>query len=133
MILLDTHVLVWLDEASARLGSEAIVHIDTAFQAGEIAVSAISFWEVAMLVNKDRIRMDMDLSVWRNDLLQQGVIELPVTGEIGIKAAGLELFHGDPADRLIAATALQHSLTLLTADKRMLSCKLAVKRQDASK
>lgn len=133
MILLDTHVLVWLDEASSRLGSEAIVQIDTAFQAGEIAVSAISFWEVAMLVSKGRIRMDMDLSVWRNDLLEQGVIELPVTGEIGIKAANLELFHGDPADRLIAATALQHSVTLLTADEKLLSCKLAVKRQDARK
>jgi len=110
MILLDTHVLVWLDEASSRLGSDATAQIDTAFQAGEVAVSAISFWEVAMLVRKGRIRMDMDLSVWRNDLLEQGVIELPVTGEIGIKAAGLESFHGDPADRLIAATALQHSL-----------------------
>jgi len=133
VILLDTHVLVWLDEASSRLGSEAIAQIDTAFQAGRVAVSAMSFWEVAMLVNKGRIRMDMDLSVWRNDLLEQGVIELPVTGDIGIKAAGLEPFHGDPADRLIAATALQHSLTLLTADEKLLSCKLAVKRQDASK
>jgi len=133
VILLDTHVLVWLDEASSRLGSDAAVQIDTAFQAGEVAVSAISFWEVAMLVEKCRIRMDMDLSVWRNDLIEQGVTELPVTGEIGIKAAGLKSFHGDPADRLIADTALQHSLTLLTADEKLLSCKLAVKRQDASK
>ena len=133
MILLDTHVLVWLDEASSQLGSEAIVQIDAAFQAGEIAVSAISFWEISMLVGKGRIRMDMDLSVWRNDLLEQGVIELPVTGEIGIRAANLESLHGDPADRLIAATAVQHSLVLLTADKNLLSCKLAVKRQDASK
>jgi PIN domain nuclease of toxin-antitoxin system len=132
VILLDTHVLVWLDEASPRLGADAIVRIDTAFQAGEVAVSAISFWEVAMLVGKGRIRLNMDLSVWRNDLIEQGVIELPVTGEIGIKAAGLESFHGDPADRLIAATALQHSLTLLTADEKLLSCKLAVKRQNAS-
>jgi PIN domain nuclease of toxin-antitoxin system len=106
VILLDTHVLVWLDEASPRLGSDAIVRIDAAFQADNIAVSAISFWEVAMLVRKGRIRLDMDLSIWRNDLLEQGIIELPVTGEIGIKAAGLESFHGDPADRLIAATAL---------------------------
>ena len=133
MILLDTHVLVWLSEANPRLGADAIVQIDAAFQADKLAVSAISFWEVAMLVSKGRIRMDMDLSIWRNDLLEQGVIELPVTGEIGIKAAGLESFHGDPADRLIAATALQHSLTLLTADEKLLSCKLAVKRQNASK
>ena len=133
MILLDTHVLVWLSEASPRLGSNATEQIDAAFQADKLAVSAISFWEVAMLVSKGRIRMDMDLSVWRNDLLEQGVIELPVTGEISIKAAGLESFHGDPADRLIAATALQHSLTMLTADEKLLSCKLPMKRQNASK
>ena len=133
MILLDTHVLVWLSEANPRLGADAIVQIDAAFQADKLAVSAISFWEVAMLVSKGRIRMYMDLSIWRNDLLEQGVIELPVTGEIGIKAAGLESFHGDPADRLIAVTALQHSLTLLTADEKLLGCKLPIKRQNASK
>ena len=133
MILLDTHVLVWLDEASPRLGSAAIAQIDAAFHEGEVAISAISFWEVAMLVKKGRIRMEMDLGVWRNDLLEQGVIELPVSGAIGIKAADFEPFHGDPADRLIAATALQHSLILLTADEKLLNCKLPVKRQDASK
>jgi len=131
VLLLDTHVLVWLDEASPRLGLEAIEHINTAFQVGKVVVSAISFWEVGMLVSKNRIRLDMDLSVWRNDFMKQGVIELPVTGKIGIKAAGLESFHGDPADRLIAATALQHSLTLLTADEKLLDCPLAVTRLDA--
>jgi PIN domain nuclease of toxin-antitoxin system len=131
--MLDTHVLVWLDEANLRLGTEAIEHINTAFQAGNVMVSAISFWEVAMLVRKGRLRLDMDLSVWRNDFMEQGLIELPVTGEIGIKAAGLESFHGDPADRMIAATALQHSLTLLTADEKLLDCQLAVTRLDARK
>ncbi len=131
--MLDTHVLVWLDEANLRLGTEAIEHINSAFQAGNIMVSAISFWEVAMLVRKGRLRLNMDLSVWRNDFMEQGLIELPVTGEIGIKAAGLESFHGDPADRMIAATALQHSLTLLTADEKLLDCQLAVTRLDARK
>jgi len=131
LILLDTHVLVWLDEANPRLGPGAIKKIDAAFQAGNAMVSAISFWEVSMLVRKGRIRLELDLRVWRNDFMQQGLIELPVTGEIGIKAAGLEQFHGDPADRLIAATALQHSLTLITADEKLLSCKLATTRLDA--
>ena len=133
MILLDTHVLIWLDEANPRLGAEAIEHINTAFQAGSLMVSAISFWEVGRLVRKHRIRLDMDLAVWRNDFMEQGLIELPITGEIGIKAAALESFHGDPADRLIAATALQHSLTLLTADEKLLACQLAVTRLDARK
>lgn len=131
MVLLDTHVLVWLDEANPRLGARAIEKINTAFRAGNAMISAISFWEVATLVRKGRIRLDMDLSVWRKDLLEQGLVELPVTGDIGIKAAGLDPFHGDPADRLIAATALQHTLTLVTADKKLLNCELSVKRLDA--
>ena len=131
MILLDTHVLVWLDEANPRLGAGATEQINIAFQAGNAMVSAISFWEVSMLVRKGRIRLDMDLAVWRNDFMEQGLIELPVTGEIGIMAAALEQFHGDPADRLIAATALQHSLTLITADEKLLSCELATVRLDA--
>ena len=131
MVLLDTHVLVWLDEANPRLGAGAIKKIDAAFQAGNVMVSAISFWEIATLIRKGRVRLDMDLSVWRKDLLEQGLLELPVMGEIGIKAAALDPFHGDPADRLIAATALQHSLTLISADKKLLSSPLAISRMDA--
>ncbi len=131
VILLDTHVLVWLDEASSRLGAAAIDQIDSAFQSGEVTISAISFWEVSMLVRKGRIRLDMDLAIWRSDFLEQGLIEIPVTGEIGTRAAGFENFHGDPADRLIAATALQCSATLLNADERLLSSQLAISRLDA--
>ena len=131
MILLDTHVLVWLDEANARLGTAAIKEIDRKFHSGAVAVSAISFWEVSMLVRKGRIRLEMDLAVWRNDFLKQGLIEIPVTGEIGIRAAEFENFHGDPADRLIAATALQSSASLLTADERLLSSKLRINLLDA--
>jgi len=130
---MDTHVLVWLLEGSPRLGSSTLRQINAAFQAGKAAVSAISFWELGMLVEKGRIRVDMDISIWRKDLLQQGLLELPITGEIAIKAAALESLHGDPVDRLIAATALQHSLTLFTADEKLLNCKLAVQRCDASK
>lgn len=131
VILLDTHVLVWLDEANPRLGVGAIERINTAFHAGKAMVSAISFWEIGMLVKKKRIRLDMDLSMWRNDFMEQGLVELRVTGEIGIKAAGFQKFRGDSADRLIAATALQNSLTLLTADERLLGCELAIARMDA--
>ena len=131
MVLLDTHVLVWLDEASPRLGATAIELINSAFRSGLAAVSAISFWEVGMLIRKGRIRFEMDLGVWRDDFLEQGLIELAVTGDIGIRAADFEKFHGDPADRLIAASALQHSATLITADERLLSSQLATKCLDA--
>ncbi len=131
MILLDTHVLVWLDEANPRLGDESLSQIDAAFHSGDLAVSAISFWEVGMLIVKERIRLEMDPVVWRSDLLEQGLIEFPVSGEIGILAAGLRNFHGDPADRLIAATALKNSAALMTADSGLLSSALASKRLDA--
>jgi PIN domain nuclease of toxin-antitoxin system len=131
VILLDAHVLVWLDEASPRLGTTTIEQIDSAFQSGQVTISAISFWEVSMLVRKGRIRLDMDLAIWRSDFLEQGLIEIPVTGESGIRAAGVENFHGDPADRLIAATAVQCSAALLTADERLLSSQLAISRLDA--
>lgn len=131
MILLDTHVLIWLDEANPRLGVSALEKIDQAFHAGEAMVSAISFWEVGMLVRKGRIRMDMDLAVWRDDFLQQGLIEVPVTGDISIRATGFDDFHGDPADRLIASTAVQNTASLLTADERLLNSELAIRRLDA--
>ena len=131
MILLDTHVLVWLDEANPRLGAKAIEQIDAEFQSGNIAVSAISFWEVGTLIRKGRIRLAMDPHAWRDDFLRQGVQELPVTGDIGILASGLREFHGDPADRLIVATALHRSATLVTADQRILSSGLAVETLDA--
>ena len=131
VILLDTHVLIWLDEASPRLGVSAVEKIDQAFHSGEAMVSVISFWEVGMLVRKGRIRMDMDLAVWRKDFLEQGLIEVPVTGDISIRAAGFDDFHGDPADRLIASTAVQNTASLLTADERLLNSKLAIRRLDA--
>lgn len=131
MILLDTHVLVWLVESSPRLGTQAIEKIDTAFLSGIAAVSAISFWEVGTLVRKGRITLEMDLAAWRDDLVKQGLNELPVTGDIAIRAAGLENFHGDPADRLIAASAVHHSATLVTADARLLTSSLAIKCLDA--
>ena len=94
-------------------------------------VSAISFWEVGMLVRRGRIRLDVDLAVWRKDFLEQGLIEVPVTGDIGIQASCFDGFQGDPADRLIAATALQNTAVLVTADERLLSCELAITRLDA--
>ena len=131
MILLDTHVLVWLAEGSQRLGEKTRKLIDEIFRDDGVMVSAISFWEIAMLVRKNRLHVEMDLASWRDELIEMGLIELAITGEIGIKAAGLANFHGDPADRLIAATALKHSLTLITADKKLLKTALAVKVLDA--
>ena len=119
MILLDTHVLLWLRAGDSRLGSRAQDEIDRAWSAGELAVSAISFWEVAMLNAKGRIKLDEDVLAWRRRQLEQGMIEIAVDGEIGIRAVSLENFHPDPADRIIVATALGGH-RLATADSRIL-------------
>jgi PIN domain nuclease of toxin-antitoxin system len=105
--------------------------IDGASQTGDLGVSAISFWEVAMLVAKRRLRVSQPLAAWRRDWLQQGVVELPATGTIGIEAAQLAGFHADPADRWIVATAREMDAVLLTADQRILSWPGQLNRLDA--
>jgi PIN domain nuclease of toxin-antitoxin system len=95
--------------------------LDRALADDALHVSFISFWEVAMLVAKGRLRLAGDLGAWRRSLLGEGLRELPVDGAIGIAAVALEAFHGDPADRLIVASAIAAGATLVTADRGILS------------
>ncbi|MYG41502.1 MAG: type II toxin-antitoxin system VapC family toxin [Nitrospira sp. SB0677_bin_15] len=120
MILLDTHVVLWLRGGEARLGPRARREIDRAWQLGQVGVSAISFWEIAMLKDRGRIKFSEDVGLWRREQLEQGMIEIAVDGAIGIRAISLADFHADPADRLIVATALDGH-RLVTADERILS------------
>ena len=94
-------------------------------------MSAISFWEVAMLAAKGRLRLDANVLAWRREHLEQGVVEIPVDGETGIRAAGLTSFHADPADRLIVATALAGH-RLMTSDRRILAWPGSLNRLDAT-
>ena len=131
MIVVDTHVLVWLDTADARLGANCLSQLDAALAEDELAVSAISFWEVAMLVGKGRIQLDGTVETWRVDLLGAGLRELPVDGAVGIAAAATVDLHGDPADRIIAATATIFRATLATADRALLGWRSTLRRLDA--
>ena len=121
MKLLDTHVLVWLTEGNPRLGSDSLQTINSALKAGKLGVPAICFWEIAMLVAKQRLTLQMDLNVWRFELLQTGLLEIPLQGSTAIRAGQLISFHGDPADRMIVSTAIENSATLITADKNILA------------
>ena len=133
MILLDTHVLIWLDQDNPKLGPKCRTAIDEALAADDLAVSAISFWEVAMLVAKQRLAIAMALHQWRRDLIAAGIRELPLDGRVGLVAAGLELLHRDPADRFVAATASINDATLATADQRLLAWQANVERLDATR
>lgn len=131
MILIDTHVLIWLDEGSGSLGEKSRVLIDQALQEGKLTISAISFWEIAMLVQKKRVQIKMNLEAWRRNLLEQGLIEIPIHGTIALLAGQLRDFHGDPADRIIVATALESSATLITADEKILTWAKPLRTFDA--
>ncbi len=131
MILLDTHVLVWLDEGSERLGKKALSIIDKSLKASELFVSTISFWEVAMLVEKSRLELQMGIVPWRRSLLDNGLQEIALTGDIAVHSAIMKDLHGDPADRIIVATASHLSAMLCTADERILTWDQDLMRFDA--
>lgn len=86
-----------------------------------------------MLTAKGRLDIAETPAHHRAAILETGTLELPVTGDIGILAAGLNTLHGDPADRLIVATAIVHNATLMTADRALLRWRNALPRQNAVK
>ena len=129
-MLLDTQVALWLDSGNANLGPQSRREIERAWQSGEVAVSAITFWETAMLRDKGRITFPDDVQLWRRERLAQGWIEIPVNGEIATRAGLLPDIHGDPADRLIIATALEGH-QLVTSDRRILAWPGPLSRIDA--
>lgn len=130
MILLDTHVLIWSRQSNSPVGPHCRQLIEQSLAGGDLAVSAFSFWEVAMLSDKGRLNVARDIFSWRSGLLEDGLIEIPVNGEIGIRANNLPNFHPDPADRIIVATALEGH-RLITADEPILSWSGSLDRLDA--
>ncbi len=131
MTLVDTHVLIWYESGDRRLGPRARQAFERALQGGEAAVSAVSFWEIGMGFRKGRIGLLLDPEAWRLDLLDQGLIEIPVDGGIASRAGLLSKIHGDPADRIIVATALAGH-RLMTADRQILEWPGPLSRLSAS-
>lgn len=131
MILLDTHALLWMDADDPALGPRSRELISAAWKDGGVAVSAITFWEVAMLVQRGRVRLPVAVQDWRADLTMAGVQEIAVDGRIGLAAAALEGLHRDPADRFIVATALENGASLVTADALILGWGGMLDRVDA--
>lgn len=131
MLLLDTQVLLWLSAEPERLGSQGYRRVERGLAAGENVVSSISFWETAMLIAKGRYRLFKPVLEWREDLLAHGLAEVPVDGFIATQAGELDWEHGDPADRIIVTTAMRLGLSLLTADRKILSWRGPVDLIDA--
>lgn len=122
MIALDTHALVWWVSDPTRLPAKARRAIDAAIKAEEsIAVSSISLWEIAMLVERRRLVLTIDVETWLTTVEALPFLTFaPVDNRVAIRAVRLDGFeHRDPADRMIVATALGLGAILVTADARL--------------
>ncbi len=121
-LVLDTHTLVWMVNKSARLGAETAKVLDEASFEDEIAVSAITPWEIALLVSKQRLTLESDVLDWvQGALAKPGLKLVGLEPEIAIASTRLPFeMHGDPADRILVATARHLGATLVTADRALL-------------
>jgi PIN domain nuclease of toxin-antitoxin system len=121
VIVVDTHVLLWWQTRSAKLSGRAEKALKSVSQDRPALVSTISLFEIATAVRRGRLRLGVTLDQWLADaaILPELRIE-PISGEIARVAGNFgDDLHGDPADRIIAATALVFGVPLLTADERL--------------
>jgi PIN domain nuclease of toxin-antitoxin system len=133
LIILDTHALIWLDQGLPALGDKARQRANEALLEEALAVATISFWEIATLCRRGRLKIGQPIAIWRRSLFDLGLQEVPLDGEIAIVAGELEGLHGDPADRIVIATSIHSDATLLTADQSILDWTGSLRRLDASK
>jgi PIN domain nuclease of toxin-antitoxin system len=120
-VLLDTHVWLWWLMGQASLPERERTSLDQAAARQELCLSAISLWEAQMLHAKRRIELPLPLGEWLRRAAAPSVVRvLPLDAEVVIALDALSAgFHGDPADRLIVATARVHRLPLATHDVRI--------------
>ncbi|WP_024461211.1 type II toxin-antitoxin system VapC family toxin [Marinimicrobium sp. LS-A18] len=123
MIVLDTHVLVWWVNGDSQLSENAraaIEHEQTS-ENGLILISAISAWEVAMLIEKGRLALSMSVDDWLDVVAEiESVRFVPLDVAVGVQATRLPGdFHKDPADRMIVSLARHLNAPLVTADEKI--------------
>jgi PIN domain nuclease of toxin-antitoxin system len=123
VLLLDTHTWLWMIADDPQLGKSARAAIASCHAAGALFLCPISLWEIALKSSGGKLELDMPLRPWmRRALDLTGVHIAAITPEIACSCAELPPeFHGDPADRIIAATARSEALTLITHDMKLLS------------
>lgn len=118
-LLLDTHIWIWWLTAPSPLKTVERNALDAAAESGELYLSVISLWEAQMLHSKQRLELPLPFADWLMRATDAQVITmLPLDRDVIVSLDGLpRAFHGDPADRLIVATARVHDLPLATRDR----------------
>ncbi|MEA1867847.1 MAG: type II toxin-antitoxin system VapC family toxin [Thermodesulfobacteriota bacterium] len=123
MIVLDTHVWVWFVSNPELLSKPAKKAINAAMAQKEIFISSISAWEVALLVDKKRLELTLDITDWiaKSEKLQFFQF-IPVDNSVAVKSVNLpQPLHSDPADRIIIATAITIAASVVTKDEKILN------------
>ncbi|MBI2313461.1 MAG: type II toxin-antitoxin system VapC family toxin [Betaproteobacteria bacterium] len=120
MVVIDTHALIWDALDPARLSRRAKKLIEEGFATCTLACSDISLWEIAMLMARKRLHVPAEPATFLSALLNARAVRvLPITPEIAVLSQRQDIPRGDPADRIICATALHHGAKLLSADKQL--------------
>ncbi len=120
MILIDTHILLWFQQGNASLNRKNIDIILNAHKEGNLFLSAISLWEIAMLEKLNRIALHQPLEHWLNEATQ-GISIVSITPDIAIESVKLpNCEHRDPADRFIIATARTTNCAIMTQNQKII-------------
>ncbi len=118
-LLLDTHIWIWAYSEAHKLSSEVARAVMD--PGNDRYFSAVSVWEIIVLLEKKRIRMGTDFGqAFKESKQELNLIELGVTWEVAHELRFTLLGHRDPADRFLVATAKVYDLTLVTADERLM-------------
>lgn len=131
LVLFDTHAIVWSVAGDRRLGPETRMLLKRALATGIGAISAATSYELTWITARRQINLPAPPGRVLDDLAMAGMHILGIDDPIARDAATLDVDHGDPIDRLIAATAIRTTALLVTADEKLLESRLGLKTHDA--
>lgn len=127
MIVLDTHALIWWVNGDKKLSSHALkaINKEIAKEDGQLIISSITAWEIALLIKKGRLALTMDIDDWIYTVASIECVRfVPMDNDVAIQSVRLPgEFHPDPADRIIIALARHLSVALVTSDEKIIAYK----------